>query len=262
MTARDLAVLREGSGEPLLLIHGLGHHRGAWAPLLPYLVDRFDVIAVDLPGFGESRFEARGPRSIRALRDRVAATLANLGVDRPHVAGNSLGGAVALEFGRAGMARSVTALSPAGFFSGLADRPQTIGVLGAIRLRALAPVSWQNRLARSPGGRRFLTAGIYAHPEALSAEQVLADVVHLHDCRGFERTMMRNSFYSFRGALPVPTTIAWGDKDRILPPSQARRAQRVVPGASVTMLPGCGHVPMSDDPEAVAALIRKTADRV
>ncbi|MGH3505574.1 MAG: alpha/beta fold hydrolase, partial [Nocardioidaceae bacterium] len=83
---------REGSGEPLVLIHGIGHRRQAWAPVVPLLVDDFEVITVDLPGFGES--PAPGADHVFDMPTTSAvlgAFFGEIGIDRPHVAGNSLG---------------------------------------------------------------------------------------------------------------------------------------------------------------------------
>lgn len=100
-----LAHERRGSGPPLVLIHGLGSHWQVWLPVLDEVARHRDVIALDLPGFGASPPlpTARGwpaEGSVDHLADRVAAFLAGLGLDRPAVAGNSLGGGVALELGR------------------------------------------------------------------------------------------------------------------------------------------------------------------
>src|ERR1051326_2073791 len=98
-----LAVTRSGTGAPLVLLHGLGSSRRAWDPVLPALTTRFDVIAVDLPGFGDSaplNERAIGERSEvspAALAQSVADLLDDLGISLPHLAGNSLGGWVALE---------------------------------------------------------------------------------------------------------------------------------------------------------------------
>src|SRR5829696_908562 len=106
----DLAYTRVGSGEPLLLLHGIGHHRQAWDPVVDILATERDVIAVDLPGFGAS------PGLPDGLAYDLATTTAVFGafcealeLDRPHVAGNSLGGLLALELGREQLVRSVTA---------------------------------------------------------------------------------------------------------------------------------------------------------
>lgn len=93
-----LAHTRTGAGAPLVLLHGIGSSRRAWDPVIPALAERFDVIAVDLPGFGDSEPLPPGvePRPT-ALAAAVAGLLDDLGITTPHVAGNSLGGWVALE---------------------------------------------------------------------------------------------------------------------------------------------------------------------
>ena len=111
-----LAYERIGSGPPLVLLHGVGHRRQAWYPVVDLLSSQREVILVDLPGHGESDpFVPAGRPVVDALRDELVAFLGEQGLDRPHIAGNSLGGRMALEAGAIGLARSVTALSPAGF---------------------------------------------------------------------------------------------------------------------------------------------------
>ncbi|NYI95051.1 pimeloyl-ACP methyl ester carboxylesterase [Streptomonospora nanhaiensis] len=91
---------RRGNGSPVLLLHGLGHHRRAWQRVVPVLARHHDVVVPDLPGFGDSA--APDPDcayDIGWLADTVAAFCDRIGVRRPHVAGNSLGGAMALELG-------------------------------------------------------------------------------------------------------------------------------------------------------------------
>jgi pimeloyl-ACP methyl ester carboxylesterase len=96
---------REGEGPPLVLLHGIGHHWQAWEPVIGRLAEDFDVIACDSPGFGRSSPLAKGIElSIPAYADAFEWFFAELGLERPHVAGNSMGGAIALELarGRAG----------------------------------------------------------------------------------------------------------------------------------------------------------------
>jgi len=110
---------RSGHGEPLVLLHGLGSSRAAWDAIVPALAERFDVIAVDLPGFGTSALLPAGSEpSPAGLAMAVAALLNDLGIDRPHLAGNSLGGWVAMELAKTRPVRSVTLLSPAGLWRG------------------------------------------------------------------------------------------------------------------------------------------------
>src|SRR5436190_22127453 len=124
---------RVGSGEPLLLLHGIGHHRQAWDPVVDILATERDVIAVDMPGFGVSPALPDGHAYDLPTTTAVFGAFCEaLELDRPHVAGNSLGGLLALELGREQLARSVTALSPAGFWSE-AERRYAFGVLLAMR---------------------------------------------------------------------------------------------------------------------------------
>jgi pimeloyl-ACP methyl ester carboxylesterase len=110
---------RTGAGAPLVLLHGIGSSRRAWDPVIPALAGRFDVIAVDLPGFGDSGPLPPGaePRPA-ALAAAVARLLDDLGITAPHVAGNSLGGWVALELAGLRPVASLALLSPAGLWRG------------------------------------------------------------------------------------------------------------------------------------------------
>src|SRR5689334_2956299 len=106
---------RRGSGSPIVLLHGIGSHWQVWNPVLDRLAAHHDVIALDLPGFGESAYDGV-PGSVPHLADRVMAFLSGLDVRQPTIGGSSLGGGVALELARRGVARSVVAFSPVGFF--------------------------------------------------------------------------------------------------------------------------------------------------
>jgi pimeloyl-ACP methyl ester carboxylesterase len=109
---------RAGSGDPLVLVHGIGSRWQIWEPVLGALAAEYDVLALDLPGFGDSPMPPPGtPPGVDSLTSLVEQFLGEVGFDWPHVAGNSLGGLIALELARHGVARSATALSPAGFAS-------------------------------------------------------------------------------------------------------------------------------------------------
>ncbi|MEV3860014.1 alpha/beta fold hydrolase [Streptomyces sp. NPDC050095] len=259
---RDVSLTyeRAGAGEPLLLLHGIGHHWQAWEPVLHILAGERDVIAVDLPGFGAS---PALPDGIAYDLTSVAAVLdafcRHLGIERPHVAGNSLGGLLALELGREKLVRSVTALSPAGFWSE-AERWYAFGILLAMRKGARAlPLPMAERLSRSAAGRAALTGSIYARPGRRSPEAVVAETLALRDATGFRPTLEAGRRVLFQDDVAeVPVTIAWGNRDRLLVRRQGIRAKQVLPGARLVRLPGCGHVPMNDDPALVARVILDT----
>ncbi|MFF4646064.1 alpha/beta fold hydrolase [Streptomyces sp. NPDC001389] len=256
-----VAYERKGAGEPLLLLHGIGHHLQAWHPVSDVLAAEYDVIADDLPGFGASEPLPPGvPYDLATVATALGALCAALGVERPHLAGNSLGGLLALEMGRLGTARSVTALSPAGFWSE-AERVYVFTALLALRAGARAlPRQALERLARTTAGRAALTGAIYARPGRRAPEAVVAETLALRGATGFRGTLAAGGSVRFDHDLPgLPVTIAWGSRDRLLPPRQGVRAKRTVPGARLVRLRGCGHVPMNDDPALVARVVRETA---
>ncbi|MEU2386552.1 alpha/beta fold hydrolase [Streptomyces sp. NPDC012461] len=252
-----LSHTRAGRGEPLLLLHGIGHHRQAWDPVVDILATEREVIAVDLPGFGASPALPGGlPHDLPTMNAALGALCAELEIGRPHVAGNSLGGLLALEMGRAGLARSVTALSPAGFWT-QAERRYAFGVLIAMRrLAERMPLPLVERLARSAAGRAALTSTIYARPGRRAPEAVVAETLALAGAPAFAETLRAGTTVRFTDDVPgIPVTVAWGAKDRLLIPRQGVRAKQMIPRARLVRLPGCGHVPMNDDPGLVARVL-------
>ncbi|MET7492614.1 alpha/beta fold hydrolase [Streptomyces sp900116325] len=257
----SVAYERTGSGEPLLLLHGIGHHHQAWDPVLPALAPERDVIAVDLPGFGVSPGLPDGvPYDLGSVVPVLGAFCEALGVERPHVAGNSLGGLLALELGREKLVRSVTALSPAGFWT-QGERRYAFATLRAMRQGALAmPMPLIEGLSRSAAGRAALTSTIYARPGRRSPEAVVSETVALREAAGFHETLAVGRGVAFTDDVPgLPVTVAWGSRDRLLLRRQGIRAKHTIPGARLVRLPGCGHVPMNDDPALVARVILDTS---
>jgi len=276
----DLAFDRRGSGPPLLLIHGIGSRRGVWDPVVPMLERERDVIALDLPGFGDSPSLPAGTApTVEALTDAVVEFARGLGlaVDaapaagapaadapraaRPHVAGNSLGGGIALELARRGAVASATALSPIGFGSG-PERAYGAATLRLSRLGARRATAPLQRIVGSPTGRALALGAYYGHPLRRDAAAARADLEALGRCPGFEATLpsvRRYVFHDGEQLRDVPVTIGWGTRDRLLVPRQAERARAALPSARHVPLPGCGHIPMSDDPAGVAALLLETS---
>src|SRR3954466_5203009 len=132
----DIAFDRAGSGPPLVLIHGLGGERHVWAPVIDLIADRRDVITVDLPGFGGSAPLPQGDDvAPAALAASIGGLIDALGLDRPHVAGNSLGGWVALELAASSRVASATALAPAGLWLVPRRPSRTMGLNRALARR-------------------------------------------------------------------------------------------------------------------------------
>ncbi|MCX4432219.1 MULTISPECIES: alpha/beta fold hydrolase [Streptomyces] len=252
-----MSYARVGTGEPLLLLHGIGHHRQAWDPVVHILAAEREVIAVDLPGFGESPALPDGlTHDLGTVVPTLGGLCEALGIERPHVAGNSLGGLLALELGREKLVRSVTAISPAGFWSPV-ERRYAFGVLLAMRQGARRlPLPVIERLSRSAAGRAALTSTIYARPGRRSPEAVVAETLALARAEGFADTLRAGTTVQFTDDIPgLPVTVAWGTRDRLLVRRQGIRAKHIIPRARLVRLPGCGHVPMNDDPALVARVI-------
>ncbi|MGW7495571.1 alpha/beta fold hydrolase [Streptomyces luteogriseus] len=252
-----LSYTRRGSGEPLLLLHGIGHHRQAWEPVIPALAAERNVIAVDLPGCGDSPALPDGmAHDLPTMSAVLKALFGALEIERPHVAGNSLGGLLALDLARAQLVRSVTALSPAGFWNE-AERRYAFTVLSTMRqIARRMPPPVVERLARPALGRTLLTSTIYARPGRRSPEAVVAETLALARAQGFSETLRSGRTVQFTDDIVgTPVTVAWGSRDRLLIPRQGVRAKSVIPRARLVRLPGCGHVPMNDDPALVARVV-------
>lgn len=247
---------RRGSGSPLVLLHGVGHRWQAWEPVIDLLAASHDVVALDLPGFGESPYE--GAYNVDGGIKRLLGFFAELGFERPHVAGNSLGGLLSLELAAAGRVASATALSPAGIW----NRPQRAYTLSAVtftRLLVRTPEPVAKWAFEHPVRRRLVCGMMFGRTDLLDTDVLVADMRAFRHADGFWPVVREGWRYSLRAQpLPVPVTIAWGTKDRILPQGQARRARRLFPQAKWVDLHGFGHVPMYDDPELVADVILRT----
>ncbi|MFC7841115.1 alpha/beta fold hydrolase [Streptomyces sp. NPDC057382] len=252
-----LSYTRKGSGDPLLLLHGIGHHRQAWDPVIPALAAERDVIALDLPGCGASPALPDGmAHDLPTMSAVLKALCGALDIERPHVAGNSLGGLLALDLARASLVRSVTALSPAGFWNDI-ERRYAFAVLTAMRgIAQRMPLPVVERLARPALGRTLLTSSIYARPGRRAPEAVIAETLALARAQGFFETLHSGRTVRFtHDVVGTPVTVAWGDRDRLLVPRQGVRAKTVIPQARLVRLRGCGHVPMNDDPALVARVV-------
>ena len=247
---------RGGSGEPLVLIHGIGHTWRGWKPMLPELERRFDVLAVDLPGHGHSPPLPAGTDSTpEALADAVEREMLGAGFDSAHLAGNSLGGWISLELARRGRARTVTAISPAGL-QHAREKQWGAGILRGMRwLAANAPAP--EALLRNPVTRSLLAGPASAQPWRKDPDLLIEESQLYGSCPGLHATLPHALHAQPRGltTLDVPVLILWGSLDVILLPRQGRRFERLIPGAELRYVRGAGHVPMTDVPELLAAAI-------
>jgi pimeloyl-ACP methyl ester carboxylesterase len=248
----QLAHHRGGAGEPIVLIHGVGSHWQVWQPVIPALEREREVIALDLPGFGGSPSLPIGVvPNAAALADAVAGFLDSLGIERPVVGGNSLGGWIALQLAARGRARAVVAVSPAGFAEGwerAAGRFQLMSAWRGARMRGV--VEW---MVRRPGTRAIAYGSLMGKPRKTPPADALAASRNLAASVAFTNTVATLTRDRFEEAaqVQVPVTLMWGTRDLVLFPWQAKRALRELPNARLVPLEGAGHVPTWDDPDAI-----------
>lgn len=250
--------VRRGSGTPLLLVHGLGAGWRSWLPIMEALADRREVIAVDLPGFGETP-PLPGEVSIATLTDAVVDFIREQGLEGVATAGQSMGGRMVLELARRGVGGDTVALDPGGFWS---DRERQVfsatlrPSIALVRaMRATLPT-----LLDSRAGRTALLAQLSARPWALSRDTVLPDVRGLADAPSTGAAMNAltkgpKQQGAPAGTAPGRVTIGWGRRDLVTVPRQAARATELFPDAVLHWFEKCGHFPQWDAPDEAARLI-------
>jgi pimeloyl-ACP methyl ester carboxylesterase len=256
---------RGGSGPPLLLLHGASMSWRAWRPVLPELERHHDVLALTMTGHRGGEPWPDGVRvGVPELADTVCARMDALGVDRAHVAGNSLGGWVALELVRRGRALSCVALSPAGSWK----RPGDLWrLLQFFRVgTALGGLHALRRAAVHPTLRRVLLHQVMEHGERVPTADVegffddLANATMMPALLGGARPEDRLADFD---ELPCPVRVAWSEHDHVIPWARYGVPMlRSVHGADFVRLPGCGHVPMWDDPELVVRAVLQVTSPV
>jgi pimeloyl-ACP methyl ester carboxylesterase len=257
-----LAYTRTGAGAPLVLLHGIGSSRHAWDPVIPALAGHFDVIAADLPGFGESGPLPPGvePRPA-ALAAAVAGLLDDLGITAPHLAGNSLGGWVALELAGLRPVASLALLSPAGLWPGnmpLYDQAS----LRATRWLARHATGLLSRLVNYRLGRALVLGQTHGRPFHITPGYARTAIRAMGTCPGFDATLKATT-RGYRSGPPIgaPVTVAFGSRDLLLLRHQSRHLGELPPATRLGSLPHCGHIPMADNPAAVTALVAAASAR-
>jgi pimeloyl-ACP methyl ester carboxylesterase len=255
-----LSYERVGSGRPLLLIHGIGATHQAWTPILTALAQYHDVIALDLPGFGDSSPLPGGQTpTVSQLAGDVERFCEELDLSQVDVVGNSIGARVALELARRGRAKTVVAISPQGLGT-IAQKRRVRQQLRLMHAGACISAPVAGPLARTRIGRTLLFGIATARPWQLNPAEVTALVRSFAQAPGFAKTLEWFMDHDAEGIEEIgcPVTIAWGTRDRILPVSHAKEWTERLPNAELVLLEGLGHVPMGDDPALVARTILET----
>jgi pimeloyl-ACP methyl ester carboxylesterase len=256
---------RGGAGPPLLLLHGFLDTWRTWQLVLPALERRHDVLALTLAGHagGPPLDGAGGADAVLAAVERALDTA---GWETAHVAGNSLGGWLALQLAARDRARSVVALAPAGGWATDDPAPREL-------LRAQAQLHDQVRtsavhaeaIAATPEGRRRATHLVVSDGADLPAPVVAALIRGVAECtaaRALTDAAARDGWDLDAARVACPVRVVWGTADRLLPwPSAAVRFRRDwLPHADWVALDGVGHAPQLEAPVETAQLILGTTD--
>ncbi|WP_234853264.1 alpha/beta fold hydrolase [Paracoccus everestensis] len=256
--ASTLNFTRQGSGKPLLMLHGLGGNIASWDNLAADLAMTNEVIALDLPGHGASPVTP-GSRTFGGIADEVADFIRAEGFEGIAAVGMSLGGRVVLEMARRGLVGATVALAPGGFWN---DRERKYlkasliagGNISRIARRAL-PV-----LTRYKVGRAALLAQISAKPGQVPQDTALRELRSFASTPTFKdlvRDLAEGPTQEGSASTPGPVTIVWGRKDRLLLPRQAEQAMQAFPEARLHWVDQAGHYISWDAPDEALRLSRQ-----
>jgi pimeloyl-ACP methyl ester carboxylesterase len=264
------ALYRAGEGEPLVLIHGFTATWRCWLPVLAELVPRFEVIAPTLHGHdgGTALPSHDEPHSIARAADFLEEHLDALGVGTAHLAGNSLGGALAFELAKRGRARSVVGISPAGGIrpGDAAAAKKVIKVFSRMQKTTKQSLPILPRVMARPGLRRLALRDVMTRGHQVPAAEAVGLARSSVNCAIVDDVfaILRAGEASSKDLdqIKAPVLVTWGTKDRILPmDAHAPRLREEIPGLEFRVHPGIGHTPMWDDPGLIAKTIGDFAAR-
>jgi pimeloyl-ACP methyl ester carboxylesterase len=260
-----LSVLSAGVGDPVLCIHGLGGTKASFMPTVAALADHYRVVALDLPGFGESDKPITAPYDAPYFARVAADLLEELGIERAHLIGNSMGGRVAIEVGLVAPERvsRIVLLSPA--LAWLRERgwrwllQLPLPQLGLIQPtpRAIAEPIVRRAVPGSSDG--WAAAGVdeflrsYLTPRGRAAFYAAARSIYLDEPWGEE------GFWTRLARLSPQTMFVWGLRDQLVPVAFRKHVERALPAATHVEL-DCGHVPQVERPRECHAAIREFLD--
>jgi pimeloyl-ACP methyl ester carboxylesterase len=250
-----------GSGDkpPVLFIHGLGGNWQNWLENIPRLAQDRRVVALDLPGFGESSMP-EDKISISACGEIVVEFADAVGIDKPaDVIGNSMGGFIAAEIGinHPDMARRIVLCSAAGIsITNLKRQPvlTSARITAAVTNLALARLE---TMARRPGLRHLAMAYVFRHPTRI-APDLAYQVMSGAGKPAFIDALDALTDYDFRDRLDdvqVPVLLIWGEDDNLVPVKDADEFERLIPNARKVILDDTGHVPMLERPSTFNDLV-------
>lgn len=252
---------RTGRGKPLLLVHGLGGSINSWNTISPALAQTREVIALDLPGHGQTSAQADSG-TFDGLARSLDDWLGEQDLTTIDMVGSSMGARLVLEMARRGRAGAVVALDPGGFWQGWERTFFRTTISASIALvRALRPAL--PFISGNIAGRTALMLQLSARPWALNPALISDELKSLADTRTFDALvsdLANGANQQGPANTRAPVVIGWGRKDRLCLPQQADRAMAAFPSATLHWFERSGHFPMWDQPEETVRLILNTTD--
>jgi 3-oxoadipate enol-lactonase len=236
----ELSYLEHGAGEALILIHGLGANADSWRPQVDALAKNYRVIAMDLRGHGQSGFRVEEPITVRAFADDVVALIKNLGIDRAHFCGISMGGMIALEiFVRYGdKVKSLILADTTAFFPPPQAREELLRHFDSLEM-----VEWGQLMARRVLRRE-------APPDQ---RQEVAHMLAANRRAIYRQGLIASFGSDYRWVLPqvnLPTLILVGEEDQATPVGYAGYLHKNIKGSVLQVISQAGHFANLENPAA------------
>jgi len=253
-----LRYVRAGAGPPVVLMHGFAASIVTWKDVLPVLARDHDVVAVDFPGFGGSEIRpdlppSAYPRLVTGLMDR-------LGLPRASLAGNSLGGAVAIVVAATQPDRvdRLVLIDSVGFNLASADRPWLLRVVGFRPMGRVAEALPVRRAMVRLALHQVLHDDRLATPERV--DEYVAPLLRPGAITAAQAVLASGDTLGLPGLISqvrAPTLVIWGREDKWVPVAHADRFLAAIPGSRKVVIDGCGHIPQEERPQQVAALLEE-----
>lgn len=245
--------LTGGKGEPLVLIHGYGGSKDNFTRVAKYLTEQYTVYAIDLPGFGGTNRVMEADYTIPTQAERVHQMIEKLGLQNPHIGGNSMGGAIAGAYAAKfpQEVASVWFLAPGGMkASEKSEVREHFAKTGEIMLIATNKEQFEKLLDLVMFKRPALAPGFVL--EAMAERAASDQALHTAIFKAFRANPVYTDKLLAASAYRGPALIVWGKQDRVLHVDGAAELKAAQPQAKVILMDNMGHVPQMENPEAVA----------
>lgn len=236
-----------GSGELILMVHGFGANKDSWNRFGRHLTDKFRVIAVDLPGHGDSTSSLERKYDVQSQAHRLGLFVDKLGMERVHIFGSSMGGVIAIHYTHLDPDRVMTLglMSSGGVLSPNPSEYMQLLEKGQNPLLVHSKDDFDNMLkfvmVKPPYMPWFVKNSVY---EEYMGRQAINQKI-FNDISTEE--MINIAFLS---AIRNPVFIIWGKQDRVLDVSSVSVFEERIPNTYSVILEGTGHAPMMEKPKA------------